>query len=72
MALMNTLRLAIKEKRVPPIFKPSDLKAAGIEDLNANLSNYDKKNHGAKNQKLLVSCEIAGEAYYTFDEQIFD
>jgi len=74
MTLMDTLRAAIREERVPTIFKPSDLKAASIEDQNSNLSNYDKKNRGSSNtnDKVLVSHKIAGETYYTFDEQLFD
>ena len=50
----------------------SDLKAANIEDPNNNLSNYDKKNKGSLNKKVLVSKEINGEIFYTFDEQLFD
>lgn len=72
MTLIEKLRSAVKSGRVPPIFKPSDLIAANIDDPNANLSNYDKKNPGSLNKKVLVSREIAGEAFYTFDEQIFD
>jgi len=72
--LMEKLRLAIQERRVLPIFKPSDLQAAGIEDPNNNLSNYDKKNRGPQNKHktVLVSREIGEDTYYTFDEQIFD
>ena len=70
MALMDDLRSAIKEERLTPIFKPSDLQEAGISDPNNNLSNYDKKNLGAKNKKVLVSREINGSIYYTFDEQL--
>lgn len=74
MALMNEVRLAIRENRMPPIFKRSDLQEADIQDTNDNLSNYDKKNRGSsnKNKKVLVSTEIGGETYYTFDEQLFD
>lgn len=71
MTLMNTLRLEIRAGRVPPIFKSSDLQAANIPDPNHNLSNYDKKNRGASNTKVLVSTEINGETCYTFDEQLF-
>ena len=55
MTLMEKLRSEIKSGRVPPIFKPSDLTAANIADPNANLSNYDKKNQGSLNKKVLVS-----------------
>ena len=71
MTLMETLRLKIRAGNVPPIFKSSDLQAANIADPNHNLSNYDKKNHGASNTKVLVSTAINGETYYTFDEQLF-
>lgn len=72
MTLMEKIKIAIREGRVPPIFTSSDLKAANIEDTNYNLSNYDKKNQGSLNKKVLVSREIDGEAFYTFDEQLFD
>lgn len=72
MVLMDDLRSAIKEKRLAPIFKPSDLQEAKISDPNNNLSNYDKKNLGANNKKVLISREINGEVFYTFDEQLFD
>lgn len=71
MTLMDAVRQEIKAGHIPPIFKSSDLKRAGIEDPNNNLSNYDKKNRGASNTKVLVSREINGETYYTFDEQLF-
>lgn len=71
MTLMDTLRLEIRAGRVPPIFKGSDLQAANIEDPNYNLSNYDKKNQGSLNEKVLVSREINGQTYYTFDEKLF-
>lgn len=51
MTLMDTLRVAIREERVPPIFRLSDLKAANIEDKNSNLPNYNKKNSGSSNKK---------------------
>lgn len=72
MTLVNELRLAVRSGHIPPIFKPSDLVAAQIADPNDNLSNYDKKNKGSLNKKVLVSREIGGDTYYTFDEQIFD
>jgi len=72
MTFIEELRSAIRSGRVPPIFKPSDLTAANIADPNANLSNYDKKNSGSLNKKVLVSRDIGGEAFYTFDAQIFD
>lgn len=72
MTLLSTLRQAIRDGLVPPIFKPSDLEKAKIDDANNNLSNYDKKNRGSKNTKVLVSREINGETYYTFDERLFD
>lgn len=70
MALMDLVRLAIKEDRLPPIFNRSDLQSAGIEDPNDNLSNYDKKNSGSsnKNRKILVSRIISGEIYYAVDD----
>lgn len=71
MTLMENLRFAIKAERIKPIFKPSDLQEAGISDEHDNLSNYDKKNLGSKNRKVLVSREIGGSTYYTFDEQLF-
>lgn len=72
MTLMETLRVAIKEDRVPPIFNGTDLQEVDIEDPNYNLSNYDKKNTGSSNKKVLISRELNGETFYTFDEQIFD
>lgn len=72
MSLMEKVRVAIQERRIPPIFNSGDLKAEGIKDPNNNLSNYDKKNRGAKNKKVLVSREISGVIFYTFDEQLFD
>ena len=71
MTLMDELRSAITAGRLPPIFNSSDLQSAKISDPNNNLSNYDKKNPGSKNKKVLVSIEINGVAYYTFDEQLF-
>lgn len=74
MTLMEEVRHAIREGRMPPIFKRSDLQKANIQDANDNLSNYDKKNRGSsnKNKKVLISTEIGGEIYYAFDEQLFD
>lgn len=72
MTLMEKLRAAIKSGSVPPIFNGADLQAANIEDPNYNLSNYDKKNSGSLNKKVLVSREINGEVFYTFDEQLFE
>ena len=72
MTLLEKLRKSIREGRIPPIFKGSDLRASNIDDPNYNLSNYDKKNTGSLNRKVLVSREICGEIYYTFDEKIFD
>ena len=71
MTLMKQLRNEVIAGRIPPIFSSSDLKTAKIEDQNNNLSNYDKKNKGSLNKKVLVSREINGEMFYTFDEQIF-
>ncbi|MCX6068220.1 MAG: hypothetical protein NT121_21130 [Chloroflexi bacterium] len=72
MTLMDAVRKQIRARNLPPIFKSSDLKGVGIDDPNNNLSNYDKKNFGALNTKVLVSSEINGETYYTFDEQLFE
>lgn len=72
MTLIEKLRNAVRTGSVPPIFKGSDLRTANIDDPNYNLSNYDKKNKGSLNTKVLVSREINGEVYYTFDEQLFD
>ena len=72
MTLMEKLRAEIQAGNVPPIFKGSDLRAVNIDDPNYNLSNYDKKNRGSLNKKVLVSREINGETFYTFDEQIFE
>ncbi len=74
MVLMDEIRLAIRESRMPPIFKRSDLQKADIQDPNNNLPNYDKRNKGSsnRNKKVLISAEICGEIYYTFDEQLFD
>lgn len=71
MTLMNTLRLEILAGNIPPIFSSDDLRSANIKDINHNLSNYDKKNKGAKNNKVLVSRDINGVVFYTFDEQLF-
>jgi hypothetical protein len=74
MALMDEIRSGIRSGKIPPIFNRKDLKGASIEDPNHNLPNYDKKNRGStnRNKKVLVSREIGGERYYTFDEQLFD
>ena len=72
MTLMEKLRVEIRAGRIPPIFNGSDLKAANIEDPNYNLSNYDKKNKGSLNEKVLVSREIGDVTFYAFDEQLFD
>jgi hypothetical protein len=71
MTLISQIKDKIISGELSPIFCPADLKTVGIEDPNNNLSNYDKKNLGAKNTKVLVSKEISGEWYYTFDEQVF-
>lgn len=55
MTLMEKLRSEIKAGRVPPIFNGADLQAANIDDPNHNLSNYDKRNSGSLNKKVLVS-----------------
>jgi len=60
MTLIEKLRAEICAGNVPPIFNGSDLKAANIDDPNYNLSNYDKKNKGSLNKKVLVSREING------------
>lgn len=72
MTLMEKIRAEIRAGRIQPIFNGNDLKTANIEDPNYNLSNYDKKNQGSLNKKVLISREIDGVAYYTFDEQLFD
>ena len=71
MTFIEKVRKAIKTGQMPPIFSSEDVAAAGIADPNHNLSNYDKKNPGSLNNKVLVSTEINGKAYYTLDEQIF-
>lgn len=72
MTLMETLRCEIRAGRIPPIFTSSDLRTANVDDPNHNLSNYDKKNTGSLNTKVLISRAIGSETYYTFDEQLFD
>jgi len=72
MTFIEKLRLEVRENRIPSIFTKSDVSGAGIDDPNNNLSNYDKKNIGSLNKKVLVSKEISGDMYYTFDEKIFD
>lgn len=71
MALTDELRSAIISGRLPAIFNRSDMQKAEISDPNDNLSNYDKKNRGSKNKKVLVSTVISDTVYYTFDEQLF-
>ena len=66
MTLMDDCRDAIKKGTLPPVFKKTDLEKAGISDEHDNLSNYDKKNLGSKNLKVLDSEEINGETYYNF------
>lgn len=70
MSLLDKIKQAIEEGKCPPIFTPSDLKNANIEDIGTNLSNYDKKNGGANCENALVSRKIEGVTYYTFDEQV--
>ena len=72
MSLTDELRAAIREGKIQPIFCRSDLRLAGIEDPHHNLANYDRKNKGSTNIKVLVSREINGELYYTFDEKLLD
>lgn len=74
MSLTDRLRSEMKAGNIPPIFNSSDMKKAGIEDKNNNISNYDKKNRGPQNthKTVLVSTLINAEIYYTFDEQIFE
>lgn len=71
MTLIEKIKGKIQSGDIPPIFTSDDLKNANIDDPNNNLSNYDKKNPGAKNRKVLVSRRIGGVAHYTFDEQLF-
>ncbi len=68
MTLMENIKAAIQDGRLNAIFTSAEVISLGIRDANHNLSNYDKKNQGSKNKKVLVSREIAGETYYTFDE----
>jgi hypothetical protein len=72
MTLIESIREKIISEELPPIFSSSDLRKVGIDDPNNNLSNYDKKNLGSKNTKVLISTKIHDVAYYTFDEQLFD
>lgn len=72
MTLMSEIKDKIISKELSPIFCRTDLKAVGISDPNNNLYNYDKKNNGTLNTRVLVSREISGERYYTFDEQVFE
>ena len=74
MTLIEKLRSEIKSGNLPSIFSSSDMKKAGIEDKNNNISNYDKKNKGPQNthSTVLVSRDIKSVTYYTFDEQIFE
>jgi hypothetical protein len=72
MTFIEKVRKAIKTGQMPPIFSSADVVAVGIADPNHNLSNYDKKNLGSFNKKVLVSAEINGQPYYTLDEQIFE
>jgi len=74
MTLIESIRTKVISKELPAIFSRNDLDQAGVNDPSDNLSNFDKKNEPTsnKNKKVLVSREIAGETYYTFDEQLFD
>ena len=72
MTFIEKVKSEIRTKNITPIFTNSDIKSAGISDPNHNMSNYDKKNQGSLNKKVLVSRKITGEMYYTFDEQIFE
>lgn len=73
MTFIEKLRKAIQEGKIQPIFKTTDFKIIGIIDTNHNISNYDKKNKGSQNthNTILLSVNINGETYYTFDEQLF-
>ncbi|WP_160162674.1 hypothetical protein [Magnetococcus marinus] len=55
MTFIDQLRSAVFDKKVPEIFSSSDITNAGIPDPNNNLSNYDKKNKGTPNNKVLIS-----------------
>ena len=66
MTFIEELRDAVRAGKVPPIFNREDLRTADIDDPNYNLSNYDKKNTGSNNKKVLVSRNIDGKDYYAF------
>lgn len=72
MTQIENIRTKVISKEIPAIFSRNDLRKADVDS--DNLSNFDKKNEPTtnKNKKVLVSREIAGETYYTFDEQLFD
>jgi hypothetical protein len=72
MTQIENIRTKVVSKEIPPIFSRNDLRKADVDT--DNLSNFDKKNKPTtnENKKVLVSREIAGETYYTFDEQLFD
>ena len=74
MSLIDELRKAIKAGKLVPIFNSADMKRAGIEDKNNNISNYDKKNKGDHNthKTVLLSRRLGSATYYTFDEQLLD
>ena len=72
MTLIESIRTKVISKELPAIFSLNDLRKVEIDS--GSLSNFDKKNKPTtnENKKVLVSREIAGETYYTFDEQLFD
>ena len=72
MTQIENIRTKVVSKEIPAIFSRNDLRKADVDT--DNLSNFDKKNEPTsnKNKKVLVSREIAGETYYSFDEQLFD
>jgi hypothetical protein len=67
---MKSVKAAIQNEKLKPIFTSAEVRAIGIIDENHNLSNYDKKNQGSKNKKVLISREISENIYYAFDEYL--
>jgi hypothetical protein len=71
MSLIEKVRKAVLSEGLPPIFSAIDIDNIGIKDPNNNISNYDKKNKGSTNVKVLVSRKIDSKIYYSFDEMLF-
>lgn len=69
-AFIQRVRIAVRTGKLPPVFTRAEILSLGIRDANHNLPNYDLKNAGANNARVLVSRKIRGKIYYAFAEKL--